>query len=152
MMTPQEKLTQLLEQFSQKTGFDLPLTNNTCTLAGNTGDTAVIIELPEESDLLLLHRMLIQWPASAEIRNARAMQLLALNGEPEKLQGAWFCTDPEGFGIHLMTGCNIDYLNDNDFENLIINFVDLANTLVQEFNEEEQPFVVNNPILPGIQP
>ena len=142
---------QLLKQLSQNTGAELPLNNNACTLVDDSGNVVVVIELPEDSDLLLLHRMLVQWPTDETTRNARAMQLLALNGEPDKMQGAWFCTDPEGFGIHLMTGCSVEPLSYEPFEQLLLNFVDLGKTLAMELQDEERVSHIGGPAPSGIQ-
>ena len=138
MSDPVEIFTQFLKQLGQSTGAELPLDDNSCHLTDGTGDVVVIIELPEDSDILLFHRVLAQWPASENLRNARALQLLALNGEPDKMQGAWFCTDPEGSEIHLMTSCSIELINYEIFETLLLNFIDLGKTLSKELKHEEQ--------------
>ena len=141
----------LLKQLSLNTGIELPLNDNACTLVDESGNEVVIIELPEKSDLLLLHRMLIQWPADDSIRNARAMQLLALNGEPDIMRGAWFCTDFEGFGIHLMTGCSVEVLTFESFEQLLFNFIDLAKTLSEALLGKETASYISDLPPTGLQ-
>lgn len=151
MQSAFDHFRQLLKQLSQNTGAALPLNNNACTLVDDSDNIVVVIELPEDSDLLLLHRMLIQWPADEALRNARAMQLLSLNGEPDKMQGSWFCTDPESFGIHLMTSCSIETLSYEAFEQLLLNFVDLGKTLATELQDEELELANRDAPASGIQ-
>ena len=103
MADPQEQFEQLIQHLRDLSGHDFPINDNACTLVDEDNEIAAVIELPEGSDLLLLHRMVSLLPSNPDIRNGRALQLLTLNGSPDKLQGAWFSIDPEGYGIHLMT-------------------------------------------------
>ena len=104
MNDPQARFEQLIQHLRDLTGLDFPLENNSCTLVDSNDDEKIVLELPEKSDLLLLHRMMARLPSDPAIRTGRALQLLALNSHPEKLRGAWFCIDNEARGIHLMLG------------------------------------------------
>ena len=153
MDEPKEQFEQLLQHMRDQTGHDFPVNGNACTLVNHNDEIAVVIEQPENSDLLLLHRMLAPLPSDPDARNGRALQLLVLNSRPEKLQGTWFCIDSEGGGIHLMSGQPIHSLTPDNFENLLFNYVELANTLALEIAEEEQDLaLVSKPPVSWLQP
>lgn len=133
-----------MKNFGEHIGHDLTTEDNICALADENDETAVIIELPENSDLLLLHRMLTPMPTDPELQAARAMQLLSLNGAPDKLKGAWFYTDQDGMGLHLMTSHPVGSLTHETFKNLVLGYIELANTLTRELKEEEQELVYDS--------
>lgn len=137
MADPQEQFEQLIQHLSDISGHDFPITDNACTLVNENNETAAVIELPENSDLLLLHTMIARLPSDPEVLHGRALQLLALNSNPDKLHGAWFSIDEEGYGIHLITSSPVDNLTTGIFENLLFNYIQLAEKLKQELAEEE---------------
>ncbi|WP_252176348.1 CesT family type III secretion system chaperone [Endozoicomonas sp. 4G] len=150
MTDPDEQFTAFLKDFGEHIGHDLTAEDNICALVDENNEIAVIIELPENSDLLLLYRMLAPMPTDPELQAARAMQLLSLNGAPDKLKGAWFYTDPDGMGLHLMTSHPIGSLTHETFKNLVLGYIEHANTLSQELLEEEQGLVYQPSAARGI--
>ncbi|WOG29714.1 type III secretion system chaperone [Endozoicomonas sp. 8E] len=150
MIEPYEQFKEFLKNFGEHIGHDLTTEDNICALADENDETAVIIELPENSDLLLLHRMLTPMPTDPELQAARAMQLLSLNGAPDKLKGAWFYTDQDGMGLHLMTSHPVGSLTHETFKNLVLGYIELANTLTRELKEEEQELVYDSSPAGGI--
>ncbi|AMO58833.1 type III secretion system chaperone [Endozoicomonas montiporae] len=137
MTDSQERFEQLIKHLSDISGHEFPISNNACTLINETDEVAAIIELPEGSDLLLFHSMVSRLPSEPEVRYGRALQLLNLNNSPEKLRGAWFAIDGEGFGIHLMSSSPIYSLSEGQFENLLFNYIQLTEELRQQLTEEE---------------
>ncbi|WP_257254372.1 type III secretion system chaperone [Endozoicomonas sp. SESOKO3] len=150
MINPSEQFKEFLKDFGEYIGHDLNTDDNICTLVDENNDIAVIMEVPENSDLLLLYRMLTTMPTDPELQAARAMQLLSLNGAPDKLKGAWFYTDPDGMGLHLMTSHPVGTLSHETFKNLVFGYIELANTLSRELAEEEQGFVHEPSMAGGI--
>lgn len=146
MPDPQEQFEQLIQHLRDISGHDFPVNDNACTLVNENNEIAAVIELPEGSDLLMLHRMVSQLPDDPDIRNGRALQLLTLNGSPDRLKGAWFSIDSEGHGIHLMTSSPIDSLTPDVFENLLLNYIQLADNLTSELAEEEQELSGHSPV------
>ncbi|MET4692264.1 type III secretion system chaperone [Endozoicomonas lisbonensis] len=137
MADPQEQFEQLIQHLSSISGHDFPINDNACTLVNEDNEVAAVIELPEDSDLLLIHTMVARLPSDPEVRHGRALQLLTLNSSPDKLRGAWFSIDEEGYGIHLTTSSPVDSLTTGIFENLLFNYIQLAEKLKQELTEEE---------------
>ena len=137
MADPKEQFEQLIQHLSDVSGHDFPINDNACTLINENNETAAVIELPEGSDLLLIHTMVARLPSDPEVRHGRALQLLTLNSSPDKLRGAWFSIDEESYGIHLITSSPVDSLTTGVFENLLFNYIQLAEKLKQELAEEE---------------
>ena len=138
MTDSQSRFEQLIDHLHDFTGLDITLESNSCTLVDNNGEEKIVLELPEKSDLLLFHRMIARLPSDPDTRNGRALQLLELNSHPEILRGAWLCIDNEAIAIHLMLGHPLENLTNDSFENLIVNYIELADTLARELQEEEQ--------------
>ncbi|WP_299733697.1 type III secretion system chaperone [uncultured Endozoicomonas sp.] len=137
MTTHQAHFEHLVGYLGDIAGTKFPIINNSCTLVdSNTNDEKIVLELPEGSDLLMLHRLISTMPTDASTKKAKALQLLTLNSQPDKLQGAWFCIDPDSDGIHLMLGQPIENLNNQQFENLVFNYVELADQLMDEVNND----------------
>lgn len=134
----QEHYKNLLSSLNLKNAKEITDAQTNCTLLDDNDDVAVEIELPDNSDLLLLHRKISALPDEPELRSARMLQLLAVNGNPERLRGAWFCIDEEAIDIHLMTSYPVKSIDKIEFNNLLSNFITLADTLGQELQEEIQ--------------
>ncbi|USE35053.1 CesT family type III secretion system chaperone [Endozoicomonas sp. SCSIO W0465] len=150
MSDSHEHFELLIQHLNDLSGQKFPMIDSACTLFNEKNEIAAVVELPESSDLLLFHRLVARLPSDPETRNGRALQLLTLNGVPDKLQGAWFSIDPEGYGIYLMTGHPIDNLSTNGFESLLMNFIHLADTLASELADEEQELAKVSPNHPGV--
>ncbi|MDP0561449.1 MAG: hypothetical protein QS721_03580 [Candidatus Endonucleobacter sp. (ex Gigantidas childressi)] len=138
MTETQKCFEQLLQHLHSVTGHKIPSGSNACMLMDSNNGTPINISLPEGSDLLLLDRVLAPLSLDPDICQGRALQLLALNGQPNLLQGAWFYIDDEGQDIKLMTGHPIQALTNSDFENLLYNFIYLSSQMTLELTEEEQ--------------
>ena len=119
MADPEEQFEKLIQHLSDISGNEFPINNNACTLVNDNDEIAAVIELPEGSDLLLIHSIVSQLPSDPEVRSGRTLQLLNLNSSPEKLRGAWFAIDGEGYGIHLMSSSSIEALTEDRFENFL---------------------------------
>ncbi len=138
MVDSREYFKQLLLHLQAQIEGELTADKNVCQLLDGEANIVATLELPEESDLLLIHRVIAPLSLEPDVRQGRALQLLALNGQPELLRGAWFSIDPDGTAIQLMTAYPIQALQIPEFENLLYNFINLGNTLAVEMAEEEQ--------------
>ena len=136
MTDTQHLYRQLLDSLNLEYEADAEEGQTCCVLLDDNNDVAVEIEMPENSDLLLLHRKMAPLSLEPELRMARTLQLLALNACPDKLGGSWFCIDPEGINIHLMSGYPIRLIGVTEFNDLLFNFISLASTLEKELNDE----------------
>ena len=152
MTDPQQQFEQLIQHLSDISGHNFPINGNVCTLLNENDETAAVIELPEGSDLLIIHSLLSRLPSDPDIRHGRALQLLTLNGNPDRLRGTWFSIDDEGYGIHLMTSSPVGNLTTDIFENLLFNYIQLAESLKQELaNEEQELASLSSTPISGVQ-
>ena len=150
MTDPQGQFEQFIEHLGAISGQDFPINNNACSLINGQDEVAAVIELPEGSDLLVIHSMVARLPADPAVQQARALQLLTLNSCPEKLRGAWFSIADEGYGIYLMTSSPIGNLTTVSFEHLLFNYLELADNLKLELAEEELELIPRPPVV-GLQ-
>lgn len=141
MSSPQEHFEELIAALSTSMGQTLPVEDGICSIANEAGEIVINIELPDSNEHVLLHRMLVPVPAQSDIREARALQLLSLNSHQMQMGGHWFCIDPEGQAVHLMTSCPIEGLEPGELEEMAENFIDLGVGLAETLNEEEVEWV-----------
>lgn len=93
-MTPQRQLQRLLDDFGRRQGISLSLDKGVCALQDETGQEAVILELPSGSDTLLLHCQLFAATALAEQLTTWRL-LMKLNFAMHAMRGCWLALDDE---------------------------------------------------------
>ena len=141
MSSPQEHFEELIAALSVSMGQTLSIEDGICSIENQTGEIVINIELPDSNEQLLLHRMLIPVPSQSDVREARALQLLSLNSHQMQMGGHWFCIDPEGQAIHLMTSRPINGLEAGELEKMAENFINLGVDLAETLHEEEIDWV-----------
>ncbi|WP_281646788.1 CesT family type III secretion system chaperone [Parendozoicomonas sp. Alg238-R29] len=153
MPSHQELFEDLIAALSSSIGQELPIEDGICAIENQIGEVVINIELPESSEQLLLHRMLAPVPAQPDVREARALQLLSLNSHQMQMSGHWFCIDPDGQAIHLMTSRPIKDLEVGEFEKMAENFIAMGSDL-SEILQGEEIELINSDAIPneGIAP
>ncbi|MRI31695.1 hypothetical protein EOPP23_01630 [Endozoicomonas sp. OPT23] len=151
MASAEKQFEALIASLSIKVGKTLPLEDGLCSLENQAGETVINIELAESGERLLLHRLLLPMPTDPDLRNGRAMQLLALNSHQSQLSGHWFCTDPEGLGVHLMASYPIANLAEDEFEQVTERFIELGADLAENLQAEEIEYSAEE-LKQGIRP
>ncbi|MCK5894981.1 MAG: hypothetical protein KAG53_11405 [Endozoicomonadaceae bacterium] len=131
-----ELYRELLSSIDFESEIDIQEDQTCCTVFYDNSNIGVEIEISKDSDLLLLNRKMAELPSDSNLRTARMLQILAVNGCQDKLCGSWFCIDPEGINIHLMAGYPIRLITPIEFNNLLFNFISIATNLEKEMNEE----------------
>lgn len=123
-MKAQQKLQLMLDEFAGSLGIKLKLDKGVCALQDNRGQEAVVLELPANSDTLLLHCQLFAMQKYAE--NVAAWRLLmTVNFEMNAMRGCWLALDDED-EIRLCSQQAIDSLNASSFNQLLLAFMQQA--------------------------
>jgi len=94
MMMPQQQLQRLLDEFSRSQGISLKLDNGVCALQDTQGQEALVLELPQGSDDLLLHCQLFPLQQHGE-KLAAWRLMMTLNFEINAMRGCWLALDEE---------------------------------------------------------
>ena len=141
MSSPQKHFEELIAALSASMGQTLSVEDGICAIENESGEIVINVELPDSNEHVLLHRMLVPVPAQSDIREARALQLLSLNSHQMQMGGHWFCIDPEGQAVHLMTSRPIDGLEAGALEEMAENFINLGIDLAETLKDEEVEWV-----------
>lgn len=123
-MKPQQQLQMLLDEFASRHGVALKLDNGVCALQDDSGQEALVLELPEGSDALLLHCQLFAMQPHAEKLNAWRL-LMTLNFEMNAMRGCWLALDDEE-QIRLCSQQPLAALDSAGFTPLLLAFMQQA--------------------------
>lgn len=116
MTSAQQQAARLLQHFSQFTKTRLTLNNGICVLKGPDGQEAAVIEVPAQSDNLLLHCQMAS--LKGETRNSTYRLMLLLNFEMAAMRGCWLALD-EYDNLRLCTQYPLDKLDEPGFTALL---------------------------------
>ncbi|PWC22435.1 DspFAvrF family protein [Brenneria roseae subsp. roseae] len=123
-MTPaQQHVSRLLQHYGQTHRTSLNLQAGICVINGPDGQEAAILEIPDNSDALLLHCQLISFqgydsPAAYHL-------MLLLNFEMAAMRGCWLALDENGM-LRLCTQHALDSLTEPRFSALLTAFIHQA--------------------------
>ncbi|WPD75999.1 type III secretion system chaperone [Dickeya fangzhongdai] len=116
----QQLAARLLQHFSQFNKTRLTLNNGICVLNGADGREAAVIEVPGQSDSLLLHCQLIS--LKGEDRPAIYRLMLLLNFEMAAMRGCWLALD-EYDNLRLCSQYPLDKLDEAGFSALLNGYI-----------------------------
>lgn len=116
----QQRVESWLKHLSQRYRTSLTLRDGMCALCDASGGEAAIIEVPDQSDSLLLHCQLPVLPE--ELTEAMLRFCLQLNFEMNAMRGCWLAVD-EYQTLRLSTQHAIDILNEQTFTALVEGFI-----------------------------
>ncbi|MBP2169578.1 hypothetical protein J2125_002770 [Erwinia toletana] len=123
-MKPQQQLQMLLDEFASSQGVVLKLENGVCALQDESGQEALVLELPDGSDALLLHCQLFAMQDYGE-KLAAWRLLMTLNFEMNAMRGCWLALDEED-SIRLCSQQPLAALNASGFSQLLLAFMQQA--------------------------
>ncbi|KOC91372.1 type III secretion system chaperone [Winslowiella iniecta] len=123
-MLPQQQLQNLLDEFASTQGITLRLDNGVCALQDDSGQEAVVLELPDGSDALLLHCQLFAMQQHGE-KLAAWRLLMTLNFEMNAMRGCWLALDDED-QIRLCSQQPLVALDNARFTPLLLAFMQQA--------------------------
>lgn len=123
-MTPsQRQVERFLQHFSAGCKTPLHLKDGVCALYNEQGQEAAVLEVPEQSDSLLLHCQLTETdPQTALILYP---QLLQLNFEMAAMRGCWLALD-EQYKVRLCFQQSLTQLDEATFSHLVSGFIEQA--------------------------
>lgn len=123
-MTPsQQQAETFLQHFSAGCHTPLHLQNGVCALYNEQGQEAAVLEVPEQSDSLLLHcQLLVADPQSAA---ALYPLLLQLNFEMGAMRGCWLALD-ELHTVRLCFQQALASLDEASFTHVVSGFIEQA--------------------------
>ncbi|RNM24201.1 type III secretion system chaperone [Dickeya undicola] len=116
----QQQAARLLQHFSQFNRQRLTLNNGICVLNGADGREAAVIEVPAQSDSLLLHCHLIS--LKGEDKSAVYRLMLLLNFEMAAMRGCWLALD-EYDNLRLCSQYPLDKLDESGFSALLNGYI-----------------------------
>lgn len=116
----QQRVESWLKHLSQRYRTTLTLRDGVCALCDASGGEAAIIEVPDQSDSLLLHCQLPVLPE--EITETVLRLCLQLNFEMNAMRGCWLALD-EYQTLRLCSQHSVDMMNEQTFTALIEGFM-----------------------------
>ncbi|QTF09551.1 DspFAvrF family protein [Brenneria izadpanahii] len=116
----QRQVERWLQHLAQRYRTDLTLRDGVCALCDENGGEAAIIEVPAQSDSLLLHCQLPVLPE--EIAEGISRFCLQLNFEMNAMRGCWLAMD-EYQTLRLCTQHTVNTLNEQAFTALVEGFI-----------------------------
>ncbi|WP_038913924.1 type III secretion system chaperone [Dickeya zeae] len=120
MTSAQQQAARLLQHFSQFNHTRLALNNGICVLNDAQGQEAAVIEVPAQSDNLLLHCQIVN--LQGEDRPAIYRLMLLLNFEMAAMCGCWLALD-EFDNLRLCTQHPLDTLDEPGFTALLTGYI-----------------------------
>lgn len=129
-MTPsQRQVERFLQHFSSGCKTPLHLKEGVCALYNDQGQEAAVLEVPEQSDSLLLHCQLTETDPQASLTFYPL--LLQLNFEMAAMRGCWLALD-EQHKVRLCFQQSLAQLDEATFSHLVSGFIEQA-VEVREF-------------------
>nr|WP_113865231.1 type III secretion system chaperone [Brenneria salicis]NMN91763.1 Tir chaperone family protein CesT [Brenneria salicis ATCC 15712 = DSM 30166]RBP65829.1 Tir chaperone family protein CesT [Brenneria salicis ATCC 15712 = DSM 30166]RLM31864.1 DspFAvrF family protein [Brenneria salicis ATCC 15712 = DSM 30166] len=123
-MTPaQQQVTRLLQHYGQTHHTSLNLQDGVCVMNGPDGQEAAVLEVPGNSDALLLHCQLVSFKHYDNVGIYHLM--LLLNFEMAAMKGCWLALD-ENDTLRLCTQQTLDALTEPSFNALLSAFISQA--------------------------
>ncbi|WCN08397.1 type III secretion system chaperone [Marinomonas mediterranea] len=124
-MTPNEqKAHSLIKHFAQFINTPLELKDGVCALYDTKDQQSVVIEVPNESNCIILHCTLLQLNTKVSTDVLKA--LLLLNFEINAMQGCWLAID-ESDQICLCNMMDIEKTDQEHFKNTLTAFIEQVN-------------------------
>ncbi|RLM27708.1 DspFAvrF family protein [Brenneria alni] len=121
MTSYHQQLESWLQHLAQRYRTSLTLRDGVCALCDENGAEAAVIEVPAQSDILLLH---CQLPVlSEEMSEAISRFCLQLNFEMNAMRGCWLALD-EYQTLRLCTQHPVNMLNEQTFTALVEGFIE----------------------------
>ncbi|MCX8957625.1 type III secretion system chaperone [Erwinia psidii] len=129
-MTPsQRQVEKLLQHFSAGCKTPLHLKDGVCALYNDQGQEAAILEVPDQSDSLLLHCQITETDPQASL--TLYPLLLQLNFEMAAMRGCWLALD-EMYKVRLCFQHSLTQLDEATFSHVVSGFIGQA-TEVRDF-------------------
>ncbi|MBP2847160.1 CesT family type III secretion system chaperone [Dickeya oryzae] len=120
MTSAQQQAARLLQHFSQFNHTRLTLNNGICVMNDAEGQEAAVIEVPAQSDNLLLHCQIVN--LQGEARPAIYRLMLLLNFEMAAMRGCWLALD-EFDNLRLCSQYPLDKLDEPGFTALLNGYI-----------------------------
>ncbi|MFC3396799.1 type III secretion system chaperone [Brenneria rubrifaciens] len=119
----QRQVERWLQHLAKRYGTSLSLKNGICALCDEEGGEAAVIEMPAQSDSLLLHCQMPVLPE--EISEVYARFCLQLNFEMNAMRGCWLALD-DYQTLRLCTQYTVNSLDEQTFTALVEGFIQQA--------------------------
>ncbi|MEH2921575.1 CesT family type III secretion system chaperone [Samsonia erythrinae] len=123
MTHTQQYITRLLRHYGESNGGQFRLQDGICALREPDGQEAVVLEVPANSDVLVLHSDVMRFQAEVGISVYQLM--LMLNFEMAAMKGCWLALD-ENLTLRLCTQHIAASLDDASFTVLLLGFTEQA--------------------------
>ncbi|AXF77193.1 type III secretion system chaperone [Erwinia tracheiphila] len=121
-MTPtQQQVEKLLQHFSAGCKTPLQLKDGVCALYDDEGKEAAVLEVPEQSESLLLHCQLIETDSQRSL--TLYPLLLQLNFEMAAMRGCWLALD-ELYKVRLCFQQPLAQLDEASFSHVVSGFIE----------------------------
>ncbi|GME46441.1 hypothetical protein CRM79_00620 [Pantoea agglomerans] len=123
MTASQRQVETFLRYFSECCKTPLYLKDGVCALYNDQGQEAVVLEVPEQSDSLLMHCQLTE--TDPEALMTLYPLLLQLNFEMAAMQGCWLAMD-EQYKVRLCFQQSLCQLDEATFSHIVSGFIEQA--------------------------
>lgn len=121
MTASQRQVEKFLRYFSEGCKTPLHLKDGVCALYNDQGQEAVVLEVPEQSDSLLMHCQLTETDPKASLTLYQL--LLQLNFEMAAMQGCWLAMD-EQYKVRLCFQQSLHQLDEATFSHVVSGFIE----------------------------
>lgn len=123
MTASQRQVETFLHYFSEGCKTPLHLRDGVCALYDDQGQEAVVLEVPEQSDSLLMHCQLTETDPQASL--TLYPLLLQLNFEMAAMRGCWLAMD-EQYKLRLCFQQSLVQLDEATFSHVVSGFIEQA--------------------------
>ena len=127
----QQHCQQWLEDYGRQHAISLRLHQGVCALADTQGKELAVIEVPEGSQVVMLHAPI---QPLQEQDSALLPTLLALNFEMNAMRGCWLALDQQNT-LRLCTQQEIAFLNSDTFAQWLNGFIQQTHDVKAFINE-----------------
>lgn len=123
-MSNQANLDFALQGFSRKANVRVARSRNANIITMQDGKE-VWLESPEESALFIVHITLLE-KCSRELRPNQYINLLKLNSQLDKMQGAWVAIHEETNSLRLCVAIPVESVDAEMIENIVGNIIEFS--------------------------
>ena len=122
MSEGQDKINRMLVSLDRSAEGVFKLESGVCALSDKDGREAVVIEAPDNGDMLILHSEVINLTGGK--MELLYKKLLETNFSVGEMKGCWFAVEHDT--VRLCTQRTIDDMDEMRFRNLVSGFIDLC--------------------------
>ena len=141
MINSQDKVNRLLAGLDSLVGDTFKLENGVCALCDNDGREAIVIESPDNGEMLILHSEVTN--IAGEKNASFYKSVLEKNFSVGEMKGCWLAVDNDT--VRLCTQRTISDMDENRFRNLVSGFINLGLEWRQKFQMLSRESMNNKP-------